>query len=98
MNQIVLFVITAFAIWRVCVLIVADRGPFDVLSKMRMRIDPQKKTWVGDGIRCVGCISFWLGFIVAIIYHQIGWIGDYDVLLWWWALSGLAFFIDLRSV
>lgn len=57
------FVLVTLAVYRLTCLIVAEDGPFDVFARIRGRIDPEQKTWVGRGIRCSLCVSFWLSLL-----------------------------------
>jgi len=52
------------AVYRIAHMIAREDGPFDVLARIRGRIDPEQKTWVGRGINCVLCLSFWLSLVV----------------------------------
>ena len=62
------FVILSLAVWRVCRIIVAEDGPFDVLAKLRDRTGISKqRTWVARGLMCMACISFWLGLGAAML-------------------------------
>lgn len=68
MNDALLFVVLALAVWRVARIIVAEDGPFDVLARLRERTGiNQQRTWIARGLMCVACISFWLGLIVSVV-------------------------------
>lgn len=51
------------AVYRVAHMIAKEDGPFDALAWIRGRIDPDQKTWVGRGLNCVLCLSFWLSLV-----------------------------------
>jgi hypothetical protein len=97
-DKALLFMLTVAAIWRLIVLIVADRGPFDIIAKARHRIAPDHNSWFGDGIRCSACLSFWFGLMVATVYWYMGLVGSEEAVLWWWGLSGAVFFVDMRAM
>lgn len=61
------FVIVVLAVWRVSVIIAQDEGPFSVFERVRGRIDPNQSTWLGRGVRCVGCVSFWVALVALIL-------------------------------
>lgn len=61
------FVLVTLAVYRLTCLIVAEDGPFDVFARIRGRIDPEQKTWVGRGIRCSLCVSFWLSLLALAL-------------------------------
>lgn len=94
MSGAALFTICAFAIWRAALVISTDRGPFDVFRNIRNRIDPMKRTWYGEGIRCEMCLSFWLGLFTSLALWYWGRIPGEYVVFWWLGLSGAAVFID----
>jgi len=68
MDEVSEFVVLSLAVWRVCRVIVAEDGPFDVFATLRERSGILKQcTWIARGLMCVACISFWLGLIVAVL-------------------------------
>jgi hypothetical protein len=67
-----IFVLYVFAVYFIAFTIARLDGPFDLMTFVRGRVDPQQKTWLGRGLNCPICLSFWIGAIVALI---IG--------LWW---------------
>ncbi len=71
------FAITVLAVWRVSLLITADEGPFSVLETLRSKIDPNQATWLGRGVRCVGCVSFWVSLAAALLLRAsaLEWLG-----------------------
>lgn len=74
-------VIGAIAAYRVSYLITREEGPLGVFALLRERIDPHQKTWVGRGLNCVLCVSFWATLAVSIIIG-VSW-------LEWLAMAGL---------
>lgn len=72
------FFLAALAVFRVAWLITREEGPFAVFVLMREKIDPQQMTWIGRGLNCVNCVSFWVALIAAFMLG-----GD-------WLLNGLA--------
>lgn len=74
-------VIGAIAAYRVSYLITREEGPLGVFALLRERIDPHQKTWVGRGLNCVLCVSFWVTLAVSIIIG-VSW-------LEWLAMAGL---------
>lgn len=55
--------VAILAVYRVAHMIAREDGPFDVLAWIRGKVDPEQKTWVGRGINCVLCLSFWLSLV-----------------------------------
>lgn len=55
------------AVYRIAYLIAIDEGPFSVIERMRSRIDPNQATWLGRGVRCIACVSFWLALLATLL-------------------------------
>lgn len=89
------FVLFALVVWRLAMFVAIDEGPFGVCRVVRSRIDPPQKTWIGRGIRCIHCLSFWFGFLAAIYLYWRGDIPSYEgIVVWGLALSGAAIFLN----
>lgn len=67
------FVLVTLAVYRVAHMIAIEDGPFDVFAKIRGRFDPDQKTWVGRGLNCTLCISFWMAGLAALIANASWW-------------------------
>lgn len=66
------FLLLALVVWRICRIVVAEDGPFDVFAKLRDRFGVMtQKTWMQRGFACMACVSFWLGIIAAVL--RFGW-------------------------
>jgi hypothetical protein len=76
------FVIAALAVYRVSALIAIEDGPFDVMARLRGRIDPTQSNWIGRGLRCVVCVSFWIS--IPAVWLIGGWLWP----LTWLGLAG----------
>ena len=63
MSDLLAFTLEALAVYRIAALIAIEDGPFDVMSKLRGRVD--QSTWIGRGARCVVCVSFWIAMPFA---------------------------------
>ena len=68
-----MFAVMTLAVWRVSFLIAQDEGPFSLIEKVRSRIDPNQSSWLGRGVRCVGCVSFWVSLAAALIVQASAW-------------------------
>jgi hypothetical protein len=85
------FLIAALAVWRLAYLVVYDEGPFGLALKLRGRIDPDQATWIGRGINCMVCVSFWLAWLIlGVLFVPWGWI-----VVWGLALSGAVSLLKL---
>lgn len=72
-----LLLVASFAVWRVARMIALEEGPFSVFAWLRGRIDPLQKTWIGRGLGCVACVSFWVALAAALLLQlsTIEWLG-----------------------
>lgn len=61
------FALAVLAVYRVAYLIAEDEGPMSLMANLRARLDPQRVTWVGRGIRCPMCVSFWLALVAGVV-------------------------------
>lgn len=53
-------VLSALATYRLVRLIAIEEGPFGWSQKLRGIADPDQRTWLGRGMACAWCISFWI--------------------------------------
>ena len=56
-------ILAILAVYRVAHMIAKEDGPLDVLAKIRGKVDPEQKAWIGRGLNCVACLSFWLSLV-----------------------------------
>lgn len=61
------FALVTLAVYRVSRMITMEDGPLDVFARMRGKIDPNQKTWIGRGLNCILCVSFWIALVSALI-------------------------------
>lgn len=92
-----LFVVGVLAVWREALMITEEEGPFSGLAILRDKIDPHQKTWVGRGIRCLWCVSFWMGLIYSLWVWYFGQLPLWAVPIWWSGLSGGAILLQNYS-
>ncbi len=53
-------ILSSLATFRLYRLIAIEEGPFGLSLKLRGVADPDGQTWIGRGMVCVWCITFWL--------------------------------------
>lgn len=63
------FIVAVLAVYRVSYLIAQEEGPFGIASWLRGKIDPDQSNWLGRGVRCVACVSFWISAIAALLIN-----------------------------
>ena len=70
------FALAVLATYRIARMIAREDGPFDVF--MRIRDQFPQEYWIGRGLNCVLCLSFWISLPAALLaglpWH-IGWMG-----------------------
>lgn len=66
MTPLALIVLT-LAAYRVTHMIVREEGPGGVFEKIRGKIDPNQKTWIGRGLNCPLCVSFWITGLFSLL-------------------------------
>lgn len=66
-----IFILATLAAYRLSWLIVRDEGPFGVFAKLRGHIDANQQTWIGRGLNCLNCVSFWVTLIVALLLNAM---------------------------
>jgi len=81
-------IVTILAVWRASLLITEEEGPFGIFTMIRNRTDPYQKTWIGRGINCVWCVSWWAGVAAASWLCYFGVIGLFAIPVWWFGTSG----------
>jgi hypothetical protein len=54
-------ILSSLATYRIVRLVAVEEGPFGLAQKLRNVADPDQRTWVGRGLACAWCLSFWIG-------------------------------------
>lgn len=81
------WVVTAvLATYRVSRMIALEDGPFDVFSRLQELAGGQKN-WVGRGLACPLCVSFWLALPAALL---VGFVDVRQLALLWLGIAGAA--------
>lgn len=57
--------VAALAVYRVARMLSLEEGPFELFARVRGLLDPNQRTWLGRGVNCPLCLSFWLGWLGA---------------------------------
>lgn len=73
MLNLTTIIIASLATYRVVRIILLEDGPFDVVLRLRGRLDPDARTWLGKGMQCAWCLSFWVA--PALVYAATDAIG-----------------------
>lgn len=63
--------LATLATYRLSRMIAIEDGPADVFSLLRERVS--QRTWVGRGLACTLCVSFWLSWLVALLLPWTSW-------------------------
>lgn len=104
MTPFEIFIIAALTVYRLTLMLSAEKGPGDVFEKLRyglgVRYDehtrPYGKGAIADGILCFFCLSVWIGIGVAVWLALCWRMERMDIgiaLLLPFALSGVAVYL-----
>lgn len=85
--DLVRFVIGSFATYRLAYAISQEEGPFSLFQELRNLF--VGNNWISRGIRCIYCVSFWVGLAIALAMRlKMDWLVNFL------ALSGGAIVLD----
>lgn len=59
--------IATLATYRVVRLVTLEEGPFSLALKLRGLLDPDGHTWIGRGMQCPWCLSFWIAPALVLL-------------------------------
>jgi len=75
-----IYVLAAFAVYRLAHMLTLERGPFDTAYWLRTVIYRRwpddadgQPSWQFAGVTCPLCISFWLGWLAALALPYTDW-------------------------
>jgi hypothetical protein len=81
------FLIAALATWRLAFLLARERGPWDVVGRLRRGFGGGV---VGELVGCVKCVGLWVSIPFAFFVR-----GDWlELIVTWLALAGVTALID----
>lgn len=63
-----------------------EEGPLGIFDAVRVRLDPEQKTWLGRGLNCPLCVGFWVSLVVSAVL--LPWSGWQLLLLYWFGVAG----------
>lgn len=81
--------LTALAVWRLCILLIADDGPYDIINKFRVWVRKRKLDRLIP-IECMYCASVWFALPFAIYLQK----SLFEFIVIWFALSAGAILIN----
>lgn len=79
-----LLVLLTLAVYRVSHMLAYEDGPFDVFARMRGAVG--QASWIGRGLHCVLCLSFWLSLVVFFLLYPV--VGVVMGVVAWQAVAG----------
>ena len=85
-----LFVLCAFASWRLTRMISYEMGPFDLMARLRGLMVRLGMTGL---IECPHCLGFWISLVVILLVYEINWTTVLLVV----ALSGSVSFLVMMT-
>lgn len=85
-------VLAGFGAYRLAYDFAEKEGPFSAYEWVKNRF--LKDNWIGRGVRCFVCVSFWTALLFAVIVYLAGYTRPVDLLLVWPGLAGMALVLD----
>ena len=67
------FVVCVLAVYRVTRIVVAEEGPFGVLTRLQEWAALHQRGCIGRGLLCFLCVSFWLAGGAALLVPGLAW-------------------------
>jgi hypothetical protein len=83
-----MFGLATLATYRMAHDLVDAEGPFRIYELWRNLF--LSNNWLGRGVRCYVCMSFWTAFVFAVIVYLLGYFPLSDIFLVWPGLAGAA--------
>lgn len=84
------------ASYRLAILIVQERGPFDAALLLRSwtlrRVEHDTEHWAFAGLVCIWCTSFWTALLCWALISYGGRLGT--LLVGWWGVAGGVLVLD----
>ena len=79
------YLILALATWRLSSLLSIEDGPYDIFDRLRAYVGiwyddysiAQSNNELARMLKCVWCVSVWIGVLMTVVYWLLG-----DVVIW----------------
>lgn len=72
--------------YRLAILLAEEEGPFEIAARWRSLFPDDD--WVGRGVRCPLCVSFWAALVPALALSLSGALEPRLFALWWLGIAG----------
>lgn len=93
--DVTLWIIGAFACYRLARDLVYEEGPFLLYAKLQAWAEQGPQNWLRKGLQCPMCLSFWLAFLVALALAPES--IPLFMIIWFGIAGGSAFLIRLTG-
>lgn len=80
------FLLALLGTYRLSHMIAMEDGPFDMFAELRESVS--QRTWVGRGLHCPLCLSFWLSLCMVGWLSFVGLLPQGHAFLMWLGLAG----------
>lgn len=77
------FFVGVLATYRLARMLAMEDGPFDLFSTLREKAG--QRTWIGRGLNCTLCLSFWLALPFTLLLPISSW---QEFIITWLAVAG----------
>lgn len=90
-----LAILAVLTTWRISSALAEEEGPGDpgLFILHRTKIARYAPKWVGKGVSCVWCTSFWIGLLVAAYLVITGFLSLQELPIAWLGFSGGAILV-----
>jgi hypothetical protein len=75
------FLLALLGVYRLSHMIAMEEGPFDAFAELREKAG--QRTWIGRGLHCPLCLSFWIALVFAVAITN-----PTNIALVWLGLAG----------
>lgn len=93
MISLYVYLLSLLGVYRVAHMITREDGPFDIFAGLRERAG--QETWIGRGLHCTNCVSFWLSAVMMEWLFFTGLLASGHNIITWLGLAGGALVLHL---
>jgi len=87
-DSLLAFALAVFGTYRIARMLALEEGTFGVFEFIRAHIDGAQATWLGRGLNCPLCISFWVALAVSLLMAHHTPMSETQIVLTWLGVAG----------
>lgn len=93
MTSLYVYLLSLLGVYRAAHMVTREDGPFDIFATLREKIG--QENWIGRGLHCTNCVSFWLSLVMMEWLFFVGLTAPEQNLITWLGLAGGALVLHL---